>query len=418
MRLPTCFFVLLACALSALAADWPQYRGSDRSNVSPDKGLLKEWPKDGPKLLWKGTGVGDGYSSVSVFGDRVYVMGNKDSSAWIFALDRHKGGEPLWQAKVGKPGTGGRGGNSYPGPRCTPATDGEFVVGMGPKGEVVCVEAAKGKEVWKKDLMADYGGSHGTWEYSESPLIDGDRVVCVPGGRKATMVVFDKKKGTEIWKAVLGDSQAGYSSVIISKAAGIKQYVVLTADALVGVDAESGKELWRYKQFARNIANIPTAIAVGDQIFAVSGYSKGAALLTLSKKGDGIAMKEEYFTGDMRTKHGGTVIVGDYAYGDSADQGTVICMDWKKGEVKWKKGRVGKGSGSASVTAADGHLYVHYTNGVVSLVPATADGYKETGSFKLPSSDRNSWAHPAVIDGRLYVRSGGTVYCYDVKAKE
>jgi outer membrane protein assembly factor BamB len=408
--------VLGALALSALAADWPQYRGADRSNVSPDKGLLKEWPKDGPKLVWKATGVGAGYASVSVFGAHVYTMGNKDGNACIFAIDRKKGGEPLWQAKIGKPGTGGRGNNSYPGPRCTPATDGEFVVGLGPKGDLACVESAKGKEVWKKDLMSEYGGKHGAWEYSESPLIDGDRVVCVPGGSKATMVVLDKKKGTEIWKASLGDG-AGYSSVIISNAGGKKQYVVLTASATIGVDAETGKELWRYKKFSGNIANIPTAIAVGDQIFTVAGYSKGAALLTLSKKGDGVEMKEEYFTGDVKTKHGGVVIVGDYAYGDGGDQGNLVCMEWKTGTLKWKKGRAGKGSGSASITAADGHLYVHYTNGHVSLVKASPDGYKETGSFKLPSSDRNSWAHPVVIDGRLYVRSGPTVFCYDVKGK-
>jgi len=417
MRLLTCLAVATASA-SALAADWPQYRGPDRSNVSPDKGLLKEWPKDGPELLWKGTGVGAGFSSVTVFGDHVYTMGNKDGSAWIFALDRKKGGEPLWQAKVGKPGSGGSGGFEFPGPRCTPATDGEYVVGLGPKGELVCVEAAKGKQVWKKDLMADYGGKHGRWEYSESPLIDGDRVVCVPGGRKATMVVFDKKKGTEVWKAALGDSAAGYSSVIKSRAGGREQYVVLTADGTIGVDAGTGKELWRYKEFRGNVANIPTPIAVGDQIFTVSGYRMGAALLTLSKKGEGVGMKDEYFTGEMKTKHGGVVIVGDYAYGDAADQGTLVCMEWKTGTLKWKRGREGKGRGSASVTAADGHLYVHYTNGVVSLVPATADGYKETGSFRLPSNDEHSWAHPVVIDGRLYVRSGPTVFCYDVKAKE
>jgi outer membrane protein assembly factor BamB len=402
----------LACIVLAGAADWPQYRGPNRDNVSPDRGLLKSWPKKGPKLAWKSQSVGQGFSSMTVVGDRVYTMGNRMGTAYLFALDR-KNGKVAWEAKVGDAGTGGR--PSYPGTRCTPPCDGEFVFGLGPVGDLVCVEAGKGKEVWRKNLRDDYQGEQrGPWEYAESPLIDGDRLICTPGGNVATLVALDRKSGSEIWKAPLGD-RAGYASVVISDAGGIKQYVALTDGGVIGVRASDGKLLWRYKTMGNNTANIPTPIVKGDQVFAVAGYSKGAALLTLRKEGDGIAFKEEYYNREFKNKHGGVVIVGDYVYGDSNDNGGVICLNWRTGKEMWRRGQVGQGRTSASLTAADGNLYLHYANGYMALVPASPKGYSEKGSFKIPNSTANSWSHPVVIDGRLYVRDRETVWCYVVK---
>jgi outer membrane protein assembly factor BamB len=402
----------LACAVLAGAADWPQYRGPNRDNVSPDKGLLQAWPAKGPTLAWQSGDVGQGYSSVTVVGDRVYTMGGRSGTDYIFALER-KTGKVAWEAKVGTTGPGGRGRNSYPGPRCTPPCDGSLAFGLNSRGDLVCVDAAKGERVWHKNLRDDYQGRHGNWEYSESPLIDGDRLICTPGGSSATLVALDKKSGTEIWKAPLGD-QAGYASVVISEACGVKQYVTLTGGGIVGVRASDGKLLWRYKRLGGNVANIPTPIVKGDQVFAVAGYRKGAALLTLSKNGDDIAVKEEYFNEDMKTKHGGVVIVGDQIYGDSADQGQIICLDWKTGTERWR-GRGKQARGSASLTAADGNLYVHWANGYVALVPATPKGFSEKGGFKIPNSTTNSWSHPAVVDGKLYLREKSVVWCYDVK---
>jgi outer membrane protein assembly factor BamB len=280
--------VCLATAALAGAADWPQYRGPNRDNVSPDRGLLQSWPAKGPKLAWKSGDVGQGYSSVSVVGGRVYTMGNRDGTAYLFALNRQNG-QVVWEAKVGAGGKGGRGRNSYPGTRCTPPSDGNLVFALGPVGDLVCVDASKGERVWHKDLRADYKGSYGGWEYSESPLIDGDRLICTPGGSSATLLALDKKSGTEVWKTPLG-GQAGYASVVVSEACGVKQYVTLTPAGLVGVRASDGKLLWNYKRLANRIANIPTPIVKGDQVFATSGYRTGAALLTLSKNGDDIAV--------------------------------------------------------------------------------------------------------------------------------
>jgi outer membrane protein assembly factor BamB len=196
--------------------------------------------------------------------------------------------------------------------------------------------------------------------------------------------------------------------------------VQLTGGGVVGVSAKDGKLLWQYDRLGRNVANIPTPIVLGDQVFCAAGYGKAGALLTLSREGDGIKVKEEYYEGELKNKHGGLLVVGDYVFGDTDDRGNPFCAEWKTGKVRWKRNTTknkGKGGGSASLTYADGSLYVRYSNGWVALVPATTDGYAEKSSFKIPNSDRNSWAHPVVIDGRLYLREKDTVWCYDVKAK-
>jgi outer membrane protein assembly factor BamB len=417
LGLPVSALMVLAAAVVGArdatepgGADWPQFRGPRRDNLSPDKGLLKTWPRGGPRLVWKGTGVGQGFSSVAIAGNRVYTMGDKAGSAWAFALDRGSG-KLLWSARVGKAG-----GSTYVGTRCTPTVDGSHVYVLGQFGDLVCLDNATGAEKWRKNLPADFGGRSGNWNFTESPLIDGDRLICTPGGRSATLVALNKLTGEVVWKAPLGDT-AGYSSIVISHAAGVKQYVQLTANGTLGVDARDGKLLWRYQKL-RTTANIPTPVVLGDHVFTAAGYDKGGgALLTLESNGDGVKVKEEYFKKELQNRHGGVTVVGDLVFADVDHNGRPYCAEWKTGEIKWQRTGRGTGQSSASITYADGHLYVRYSNGWVALVPATAAGYKEVGGFKIPNSDRNSWAHPVVIGGRLYLREKDTVWCYDVTAK-
>jgi outer membrane protein assembly factor BamB len=243
--------------------------------------------------------------------------------------------------------------------------------------------------------------------------------VCTPGGKNA-MIALDKKTGEVIWKSDFED-QAHYASIVISNAGGVKQYVQTTGGGVVGVDAKDGKLLWKYTRLGNNTANCPTPIALGDQVFCTVGYgSKGGALLTLTASDGKFASKEEYYSPGLKNKHGGAVQVGDYIYGDLDDSGKPWCVEWKTGKIKedWLKGAGDrKGRGSASLTYADGNLYIHYSNGYVALVPAVPDGYKETGAFKIPSSTKDSWSHPVVIGGRLYLRDHDTLWVYDVKAK-
>jgi outer membrane protein assembly factor BamB len=335
-------------------------------------------------------------------------MGDRDNAAHVFALSRDRG-KILWKRRVGDAG------GNYQGPRCTPTVDSTLLYAVGQFGDLVCLETATGAVKWRKNFKRDFAGQSGGWNFTESPLIDGDRLVCTPGGQKATMVALNKKTGKEIWRAPLRQT-AGYSSIVVSHAANVKQYVQLTAAGTIGVDARTGKRLWHYDKFSGNTANIPTPIVLGDQVFTAAGYDMGGALLTITANGSGgLDMKEDYYKSELKNKHGGVVIVGDHAYGDTDDGGNPYCAQWKTGEIKWTRGGVGKGRGSASLTYADGMLYIRYANGWVSLVPATPDGYTEKGTFKVPNGTRDCWAHPVVIDGRLYLRERDIVWCYDVK---
>ena len=290
---------------------------------------------------------------------------------------------------------------------CTPTVDGERIYALGQQGDLVCLNTSDGKQVWHRNLLKDFHGSMGGWHYCESPLVDGEHVIVTPGGKKATMVALDKKTGETVWECAipLKITQAGYSSIVIADVGGVKQYVQLLDGGLVGVSTD-GKPLWEYEKLAPNTANIPTPIVLNDEIFSAAGYGKGGALLKLTASGNEVDAKEIYFNHELTNKHGGVVVVGDYAYGDTDDSGKPYCADVKTGKVKWKrKGNEGEGRGSASVTYADGRLYFHYDNGVVALVEASPDGYKETGSFK-GQTDGPGWAHPVVVGGRLYIREG------------
>ncbi len=413
----------LALATTATGADdWPTFRGADRTGISKEKGLLKEWPADGPPLAWKAEGFGKGYSSVSVLGDKVFTMGDIEDGCYLFALGRAKG-EKVWQLKLGDTGGGG----GYKGPRCTPSTDGELVFALTHNGDLVAASVKDGKEVWRKSMKKDFGGSSGGWSYTESPLIDGANLIVTPGGSKATMAALEKKTGNTVWSGVVtkGDT-AGYSSVVIADFGGTKQYVQLMANGLVSFDAKTGQMLWRYgtdrERFGSNTANIPTPIISGEYVFATAGYGRGGALLKVTKDGDTFAVEEVYWNKALNNKHGGVILVGDKLYGDSDSNGNLWCAEFKTGKVLWTrrgvKGAKGSdGSGSASLTYADGKLYIRYSNGVVVLADATADKYTEISSFKVPNGKNDTWAHPVVVGGKLYVRELDVLWCHDVAAK-
>jgi outer membrane protein assembly factor BamB len=402
--------LLAMLPLSVEAADWPQFRGPNRDDHSPDTGLLKVWPKDGPTLVWKAQGIGQGFSSVAVVADKIFTMGDDKSSSYVFALDRAKGTR-LWSTRVGKAG------GNYQGTRCTPTVDGELLYALGQFGDLVCLSCDTGKELWRKSFPTDFKGRSGGWNYTESPLIDGEKLVCTPGGKDATLVALDKKTGDVIWKSALGDG-AAYSSIVVSEANGIRQYVQLLPSGVVGVSARDGKLLWKYDRLGKNTANIPTPIIQGDHVFCTAGYGKGGALLTVRAAGESFKAEEDYYIPQLKNKHGGVVLVGDYVFGDQDDRGKPQCAEWKTGKILWSKTERTRGQGSAAVTYADGSLYIRYNNGYVALVEANPEAYREKSVFKIPNSDSNSWSHPVVIGGRLYLREKDILWCYDVRAKE
>jgi outer membrane protein assembly factor BamB len=423
MNLHVCCFLLVSTLpLFAADPDWPQFRGPKRDGHSPDMGLLKSWPTDGPRLAWKSVGVGEGFSSVAVVGDKVVTMGDVGNSCFVFAVSR-KDGAQIWQSRVGD----SKGGGGYPGPRCTPTVDGNLVYALGQFGDLVCIELANGNLKWRANLPKDYKGGSGMWGFAESPLVDGDKLVCTPGGKEATILALNKKTGKYIWKGFTPDGEAaGYSSIMISQAAGTKQYVTLTSKSLVAVAADSGKFLWRYgaakskEKFADNTANVPTVVLFDDAnlIFAAAGYGQGGgALIQLTSAGGRIDTKERYWNDELKNKHGGVIRVGAFLYGDRDDSGRIWCADAKTGKVAWTRKDEAEGSGSASMAYADDMLYVRYANGWVALVHADPKSYHFVSTFRVPNGTGNCWAHPVVIGGKLYLRERDTIWCYDVAKK-
>lgn len=421
--LALCAAVALAAPAANPAADWPQWRGPHRDAVSRETGLLAPWPETGPPLLWKSAGLGTGYSSLALAGDRIFTLGDREGGQHLIALSRADG-KQLWATRIG-----GIWEDQFAGPRSTPTVDGDRVYALGTEGDLVAVEAATGKEVWRRNMEKDFGGKMmSIWKWTESPTVDGDRLIVTPGVADALLVALDKKTGKEVWRTKgpadlgpKGKDGAGYSAVTFSNGGGVKQYVQLLGRGLIGVRAADGKLLWNYNQVANDVANIPTPVAHGDHVFASTGYQTGSVLLKLEKAGDGVAAKEVYFlpAKTFQNHHGGFVLIGDHLYaGHGHNRGMPISVELATGKVAW--GGEGHaidngGTGSAAVTAADGHLYFRYQNGQMVLIEATPTGYKQKGSFKIPDVNRPSWSHPVIVDGKLYLREQDNLYVYNVK---
>jgi outer membrane protein assembly factor BamB len=430
-------------AVTAVADDWPQWQGPGRTAVSKETGLLQEWSKDGPPLAWTAKGLGGGDSAPSVAGGKLFGMGARGGDEVVWALSEADGKE-LWATRLG-PAVQQRMPQSKEGPGCTPTVDGERLYALGMGGDLACLQAKDGKVVWQLSLPKEFGGSVPTWSYRESPLIDGDKLICTPGGPDAMIVALDKLTGKTVWKSKVpgaggasgaggaggkgggpgrpgrpggfGGSGAAYASPIAVDAAGQRQYVQITAGTLVGVAAADGKVLWKYDRPAnRNGINCTTPIYHDGHVFATSAYGAGGGLVKLVKDGDGVKAEEVYFTRSMENHHGGVVLHDGCLYGahGGLGRGFPVCLDFKTGKVLWDAPDVPKGS----VALADGRLYYRTETGPVLLIEPNPKEYVERGRFTQPDRSKSpAWAHPVVANGKLYIRDQDALLCYDVKAK-
>jgi outer membrane protein assembly factor BamB len=408
------FSVVAHGAGGAKEAYWPQWRGAGRDDVATDKGLLEQWPEGGPTLIWTGNKLGDGYSSVVIDAGRIYTAGDRKDGEYLICLSDADGKE-IWSKRIGDAWHDG-------GARSTPTTDGKLVYALTPNGDLMCLAAEDGAEVWRKNLKTDFGGRMMSgWGFSESPLFDGERIICTPGDDDAAMVALDRKTGAELWRAKVKDcGGAGYSSIVKTKAAGVEQYVTVLGKTggAIGVRASDGKLLWRNSTVAGKTANIPTPIVRGDYVFYSTGYDDGgSAVLKIVAKGDELAAEEVWHksASDLRNHHGGVVLVGDYLYGGHGqNQGFPFCVNFMTGENSWPKKR-GPGERSAAVTYADGKLYFRYENGLMALIDADPAERKVVSTFKIPEGKTPSWSHPVIAGGRLYLRDKDRLLCYDVR---
>jgi len=391
--------------------DWPQWQGPQRNAISQETGLLPTWPKEGPRLVWKARELGGGYSTPSIAAGRIFGMGarktDKADEEVVWALDERTGKE-LWHTAIAP---ANRKVGSSQGPRCTPTVDGDRLYALGVSGDLVCLEVAAGKQLWHHNLVKEFDGGMPSWGYSESPLVDGPKVIATPGRKKATLVAFDKMTGQTLWTSQVpqGDG-AQYSSVITADVQGQQQYVQFLHDGVVGVAAEDGRFLWRYDHPANDTANISTPIFHDNSVFAASSYNKGGGLAKLLRDGSLTKATEVYFTRDMKNHHGGMVLVDGYLYG--ANGGQLACLDFSTGKLQWQSGAPGKGS----ILYADGRLYYRNERGGIFLLEPNPHKYVELGNFMQPDRSRHdAWAHPVIANGKLYIADQDVLLCYDVR---
>jgi outer membrane protein assembly factor BamB len=426
-KMAAMFAGVVLLANVATAADWPRFRGPDCTGICPETGLIQEIPQQGLPLLWQIQGCGTGYSSISIADGKFYTMGDRPDgggkSQFVIAFDlaTHK---ELWATTIGP--------KHDDGSRCTPTLDGDRLYALGTSSDLVCLDSATGALKWKKNLEKDFGGQMMSgWRWSESPLVDGNQVVCTPGVKDAAMVALDKNTGDLIWKCAMpdigenGKDGAGYTTIVVAEIDGVRQYMTIMGRGAIGVAAETGKFLWGYNRIANKVANISSPVVRDRFVFVTTSYKTGSALLKLTKNGDVFDAEEVYFLTpkQFENHHGGVVLVGDYIYGgDGQNNGTPVCLDFMTGEIKWKATDWWKDAArtkrSAAVLFADGNLWFRYEKeALVALIEATPDEFRVKGTFKAAVDDGPAWAHPVVYDGKLYLRANDTLMCYDVKSQ-
>jgi outer membrane protein assembly factor BamB len=427
--------VASVAAVGLPAADWPGYRGPDRNDLSRETGLLKAWPAGGPRLLWTFDNAGAGLSGVAVVGGRLYTLGARDGVEYVYALDLAGSADgkvrELWAAKVG-PMFQWKGNSWNAGPSSTPTVDGDVLYALGGQGELVCVELAAGKQRWRKSLPTELaaeinpvggGPARLGWGFTWSPLVDGDRLICQPGGKKGTLAALDKKTGAVLWQTAGFTDQASYASPVVAEFGGVRQYVQLTNQGLTGVGVD-GKVLWRHaRRFGTEVINTP--IVFDKFVYASVGAGNACVLVKVDGKDGAFAAEAVYDNKNLLNHHGGTLMFDGRIYGFAGGRGWT-CQDARTGEVVWaERGRLGEGS----ITYADGRLYCFGEgDGTAVLVEAGPGGWKESGRLtipkKSPSRARGAplercriWTPPVVADGKLFLRDQELLYCYEVKGK-
>ena len=390
----------------APADDWPQFRGPNRDGKSAETGLLKQWPEGGPKLLWSATGIGAGFTHVSVAGGLVYVTGMRERQGFLRAYTTD--GKLKWEAP-----TGGEWWESHPGTRSIPTVRDGLVYLASGIGNVYCFDAATGRQVWMVKLFERYEAPQVKWGYAESPLIDGDKIFFTPCGKKGTMVALDRKTGEPVWASRDVGQTSSFCSPVLVEHKGVRMIVTLLDRSVIAFSPDDGSVLWQhaYRNFRGNHCVSP--IYADGILYVTSGYKKGAIGLRIADDGRSVTQLWEQPKQDP--VHGHAAVIDGYVYAAS-HQSTQkwSCVELKTGKLMWEDACIGR---SGSVIYADGMLYGYSEDGYVGLIRPTPERCEVVSRFKVPMGEGNHWAHPVVSGGRLYIRHGDALMCYDVAAK-
>jgi outer membrane protein assembly factor BamB len=392
-----------------VVGSWPRFHGPKGDNISTETGLLKKWPEQGPRLLWTAKEIGQGFAGVTIADGRIYTAGDAGDELIIFALDMD--GQVQWRVHSGSAWRE----TGPAGARGTPTIDGDRLYQENAHDDLVCLDAKTGRKIWDVNLASRFQGKKDGFGRAKSLLIDGDRVICCPGGATA-MAALDKKTGQTFWKSPSAGEPAGYASPILAEYQGLRMVFTMASKSLICVNANSGELLWRFEHYTpRYVANCVTPIYDNGHVFVSGGYGLGSALLKIDVKDGRSTAEPVWRSEDLDNRHGGVILVDGCLYGSAHFKNGAkwICLDWKTGRKLYAE----KGVGEGSLTCADGMLYTMSEHGKIGLVRPTPAGYQLVSQFKLPAGGEGpAWAHPVVCDGRLYLRHDDRLYAYDVRA--
>ena len=410
--------LLVQPTIGAAQEGWPQWGGPNRDHKSNETGLLKSWPAGGPKLAWEFKDAGFGYSSFSVLDGKLYTMGTIDNANFAICLDANNGKE-IWRSRIASEVPSGEYNQGWKGgPRSTPTIAGDMLLVLDDGGTLCNLELATGKLIWKVNLVSDFGGEIPKWGYSDSPLVDGNRVIVCPGNAEF-LVALDLATGKKLMASSGFSEKAHYVSVVKHTVDGIDMYITAASQGLVGFSAETGEKLWTNGSSGNGTATIPTPIIQGNYVYHTSDYGTGCVLVELSKVGNAIEAREVYSSKNMQNHHGGVVLLDNHIFGLKRGGGWV-CHDFMTGDLKWNE-RL-DGDGSAAIAYADGRIYVYgESTGDCYLVEPSAEKWIEKGKLSLPAQtkiDRGRgkiWAHPVVAEGKLFLRDMDLIYAFDIK---
>ena len=393
---------LLIVSANLFAQDVIQWRGTDRTGIYKETGLMKLWPENGPEMLWHYDGMGEGHSSVAIANDKIYVTGLVDGNGHLFVFDMN--GKLLNKKPYGSEWD-----TSYNGSRGTVTINNEKLYVYSGMGDLVCFDENSLAILWKKNIVDDFQGSNIRWGVNESPLIIEDKVIITPGGKINNVIALNKNTGDLIWSCVgEGDTPAYCSPLYISDQQ-IPQIVTMTANHILGINAKTGEKLWSYAY--NNMRNIHpnTPIYSDNMLLCVFGYGKGSIMLRLTEGGRKVEQVWENKEFDSKT--GGAVKIGDYVYGSGDNHKYWFCLDWKTGEQKYKDRSIAVGA----VIAAEDMLYCYSDKGEMALVKATPEKFDLVSKFLITLGTEQHWAHPVIHKGILYIRHGNTLMAYIIK---
>ncbi len=408
---PLAVLVFIAADSARAANEWPCFHGPRRDNKSTDTGLLQHWPESGPRLLWTAAGLGKGYSSAVIAGGRIFTAGVMDEQTRVIALDLD--GKPQWEAPNGHAWqTTMSHAVGYNGSRSTPTYDEGRVYHLNESGRLVALDAQSGKELWHLDLLKQFDAKVPKYGLAESVLIEGDRLLCCPGGAKGFLVCLDKATGKTLWTTTDIPGTQAYSSLVLGDFAGSRQVLGMSAAVVFGADLATGRLLWSAEHGNERENSATDPIFHSGYVFASTGYGKGSLVVQLAPAGNGVAAKTLWASKLLDNHHGGVVLVDGYLYGAGHQAEGWFCLDFMTGKPMWKA------SGKGSLTYAEGRLFCLDERGRMTLVEATPEKFRSLGAFTLPKGGTGLyWAHPVVCGGRLYVRHADCLFAYDIRAQ-